>query len=451
MKDKIFEYLTKKGRILILGFGKEGKSTYEFIRSMDATLPIGIADMKDISCEKILFDTNVFLHIGDNYLDACCQYDVIIKGPGVIIKDYLPPEIQKRITCQTDLFVHFCEAKMIGITGTKGKSTTTSLLYHILKSLGKKAILMGNIGIPVFDTIDEIEEDTICVMELGCHQLEYMRHSPNIAVLLNIYEEHLDHYLSMEHYVDSKKNIYLYQGREDIVLLGNSSYLNDNDTKGIVVRNDFSSPYHYMLNDDELIISFKSDTIHIPKSKIKTNLKGEHNLSNILVCLTIAVILGLDVDECIKAVASFKGLPHRMENVGTYNNITYYDDSIATSIPSVIYAVQSLKFVDTIIIGGMDRGLDYQDLVDFLVGSSVNNILLLPDTNKRIHLLFDAANTGKNVVSVRDMVEAVEIAKKVTEIGKICLLSPAAASYGFYKNFEERGDHFQSLVKENNS
>ena len=451
MKDKIFEYLTKKGRILILGFGKEGKSTYEFIRSMDATLPIGIADMKDIADEKILFDTNVFLHIGENYLDACSQYDVIIKGPGVIIKDYLPAEIQKRITCQTDLFVHFCEAKTIGITGTKGKSTTTSLMYHILKSLGKKAILMGNIGIPVFDTIDEIEEDTICVMELGCHQLEFMRYSPNIAVLLNIYEEHLDHYLSMDHYIDSKKNIYRHQGREDVVLLGNSAYLKDNDTMSIIVRNDASSPNYYELSDEELVISYQSNTIHIPKSKIDTNLKGEHNLSNILVCLTIGVILDLDIDECIKAISSFKGLPHRMELVGTYQDITYYDDSIATSIPSVIYAVQSLEKVDTIIVGGMDRGLDYHDLVDFLYDSNVHNILLLPDTNKRIQSLFDELGNNKNVISVKDMVEAVETAKKVTEKGKICLLSPAAASYGFYKNFEERGDHFQSLVKENNS
>ena len=189
----------------------------------------------------------------------------------------------------------------------------------------------------------------------------------------------------------------------------------------------------------------------IINSTLKYTLKGEHNLSNILVCLTISFVLGLDMDDCIKAITSFKGLPHRMEMVGTYQDITYYDDSIATSIPSVIYAVKSLEQVDTIIVGGMDRGLDYQDLVDFLYDSNVRNILLLPDTNKRIQPLFDELGNDKNVVSVQDMVEAVEIAKKVTEKGKICLLSPAAASYGFYKNFEERGNHFQSLVKEDNS
>ena len=448
MKDKIFEYLKSKGKILILGFGREGKSTYNLIRSIDPSITIGIADLKEITDEKVLSDNNVVLHIGDNYLDSCSSYDVIVKGPGVIIKDYLQEEIRNRITCQTDLFVKFCNAKMIGITGTKGKSTTSSLMYHILKNIGKKTVLMGNIGIPVFDTIDDIDDDTICVMELGCHQLEYMKNSPNISVILNIYEEHLDHYISMQHYVDSKKNIYKYQKENDYVLLGNSSYLNDSDIISTVIRNDESSDNSFYLNNSELVINYNS-SIHIPKSNIITKLKGEHNLFNILVCLTIIKILGFDIDESIKAIESFDGLHHRMECVGTFDGITYYDDSIATSIPSVIYAVKSLEKVDTIIIGGMDRGLDYTDLVNYLNESSVNNILLLPDTNKRIHSLF--TGSSKNIVDVKDMVEAVSIAKKVTEKGKICLLSPAAASYGFYKNFEERGDHFTSLVKENNS
>jgi UDP-N-acetylmuramoylalanine--D-glutamate ligase len=448
MKEKIIEHLKSKGKILILGFGREGKSTYNLIRSIDSTIIIGIADLKEITDEKVLSDNNVVLHIGDNYLDSCNSYDVIVKGPGVIIKDYLSEEVRDRITCQTDLFVKFCSAKMIGITGTKGKSTTSSLMYHILKNIGKKTILMGNIGIPVFDTIDDIDDDTICVMELGCHQLEYMKNSPNISVVLNIYEEHLDHYLSMQHYVDSKKNIYRYQKENDFVLLGNSPYLNDSDIISTVIRNDESFNNSFYLTDNELVINYNS-SIHIPKSNIITKLKGEHNLFNILVCLTIINILGFDIDESIKTIESFDGLHHRMECVGTFNGVTYYDDSIATSIPSVIYAVKSLEKVDTIIIGGMDRGLDYTDLVNYLNESSVNNILLLPDTNKRIHELF--IGSTKNIIDVKDMVEAVSIAKKVTEKGKICLLSPAAASYGFYKNFEERGDHFTSLVKENNS
>ena len=449
MKNKIYEYLKNKGSILILGFGREGKSTYNLIRSVDSSIQLGIADLKEITDEEVKNAPNVKFYIGDNYLDACYQYDVIIKGPGVIIKDYLPIDVRKKITCQTDLFVKFASVKTIGITGTKGKSTTTSLLYHILKNISKKAILMGNIGIPVFDKIDEIEEDSICVMELGCHQLEYMKNSPNISVILNIYEEHLDHYLSMDHYVNSKKNIYRYQNSNDYVLLGNNEYLKDKDIKSNVIYEGNLTNNCFYKENGNLVIDINSKKEIIPITNIKTQLQGEHNLTSILVCLTIISILNLDIEEAIATIPSFKGLPHRMEYIGTFNNISYYDDSIATSIPSVIFAINTLKNVDTVIIGGMDRGLNYTDLVNYLNKSSVTNILLLPDTNIRINKLFENISTNKNVLIVKDMVEAVKIAKEITNKGMSCLLSPAAASYGFYKNFEERGNHFQKLVKNN--
>lgn len=447
MKDKIYEYLKSKGSILILGFGREGKSTYQFIRSMDPSVALGISDLNTIQDVEILNDENVTLYSGEHYLDSCYEYDIIIKGPGVIIKDYLPSDVRDRITCQTDLFVKFASAKTIGITGTKGKSTTSSLLYHILKGLSKKTVLMGNIGIPVFDTINDVDDDTICVMELGCHQLEYMRNSPDISVVLNIYEEHLDHYLSMDHYVNSKKNIYRYQRKDDYVLLGDSEYLRDESITSHVVREGNYSDNSYYRDKDHFVIRVNSKEIIIPVENIVTQLKGDHNLSNILVCLTIISILGFDTNKAIQVISSFKGLPHRMEYVGTYDNVSYYDDSIATSIPSVIFAVKTLGSVDTIIVGGMDRGLDYTDLVDFLGKSDVSNILLLPDTNTRILDLFNKVKCKKNILSVTNMENAVEKAKKLTKKGKICLLSPAAASYGFYKNFEERGNHFQELVK----
>ena len=439
MKDKIYEFLDNK-KILILGFGREGKSTYNLIRNKYKDIRLGIADLKEITDSEVLSDKNIDFYIGDNYLEACDKYDVIIKGPGVIIKDYLPEDIRKRITCQTDLFVRYCPNLMIGITGTKGKSTTSSLMYHILTGIGKKAILMGNIGIPVFDTIDELDNDTICVMELGCHQLEYMKSSPNIGVILDIYEEHLDHYIDFNHYVDSKKNIYRYQKDNDYVLLGDSIYLKDNDiSSNLLLEN-----RDFMLNNDNLVIKEKT----IPISSIKTTLEGRHNLYNILICLTIVDILGFNLEESIKTISSFKGLPHRMEYVGTYNDILFYDDSIATSCESVMFAVEALKKVDTIIVGGMERGIEYKELVNYLDKSNVNNILLLPDTNNRIKSLFDDINSSKNVIIVNSMEEAVEYAKKITEKNKICLLSPAAASYNMYKNFEVRGDHFKKLVSE---
>lgn len=437
MKSKIFEFLNNK-KILILGFGREGKSTYNLIREKYKDVNIGIADLKEITDEEILKDNNITFYIGEEYLNACYNYDVIIKGPGVIIKDYLPEEIRNKITCQTDLFVRYCPCKTIGITGTKGKSTTSSLMYHILKNIGKKTILMGNIGIPVFDTIDELEDDTICVMELGCHQLEYMKSSPNISVILDIYEEHLDHYIDFNHYIESKKNIYKYQNKDDYILLGDSQYLKDVNSISKIIRENID----FTLDNDNLVIG--NDII--PISKIDTKLEGRHNLYNILVCLTIIKILGLNLEESIKAISTFNGLPHRMEYVGKYKNIEFYDDSIATSCESVMFAIEALKIVDTVIIGGMERNIDYKELVSYLDKSSVSNILLLPDTNIRIKGLFNDIDSKKNIVLVNNMEEAVKNAYNLTEKEKICLLSPAAASYNMYKNFEERGNHYKQII-----
>lgn len=442
MKNAIYEYLKDKS-VLILGFGREGKSTYNLIRSIDKDKVLGIADLNKITDDNILNDKNVIITEGEKYLDACNDYDIIIKGPGVIIKDYLDDSVKSRITCQTDLFMKYATFKTIGITGTKGKSTTTSLMYHILKELGQETVIMGNIGIPVFDTLDELSDNTIAVIELGCHQLEYMRHSPNIGVILDIYEEHLDHYVSMDAYVESKKNIYKYQKESDYILLGKSNYLDYDNIKSKLLKNDELANNCFYLNDN-LNIIFNNEQVKIPSSEIVTRLEGKHNLYNILVCLTIIKILGLDIDKSLQAISTFKPLPHRMEFVGNYDGISYYDDSIATSVESVIQAIDTLKKVDTVIVGGMDRGLDYSELVRYLENSDVRNILLLPDTSIRINEMF--RDTKKNVVMVNNMEEAVNVAKKETEKGKICLLSPAAASYNVYKNFEVRGDHFKSLV-----
>lgn len=447
MKEQIYNELKDKS-ILLLGFGKEGKSSYQFIRSMDQTKKIGIADLYLIQDFDFSNDPYLTFYIGEDYLKACADYDVIIKGPGVVIKNYLDEEIKSRITCQTDLFLKYSKNQTIGITGTKGKSTTSSLLYHILQKLGKSSVLIGNIGIPVFDVLDCLEEDTICVLELGVHQLEFMKHSPNIAVILNIYEEHLDHYLSMDEYVNAKRNIYLYQTEGDILLVGNSSYLESLDhIHGTIYRNQKRNQNCYFLDQEDLIIYNGNKKIVIPRFKIETTLKGEHNLTNILTCLAIISILGFDLEKGIQSLKNFKGLPHRLECVGSYHQILFYDDAIATSIPSVISAINTLEIVDTLILGGMDRGLDYLPLVTYLQTSTIRNVLLLPETNQRIEKLFRDSKSSLNVISVSNMEEAVSLSFEITKEGKVCLLSPAAASYNVYKNFEEKGNHFQNLIK----
>ena len=168
MKNKIIEFLTNK-KILILGFGREGKSAYNFIKENNIKYKsLGIADKNEIDID------NVEKHCGDNYLDSTKDYDLVIKSPGIIIKDYISDKEKEKITSLTDMFLRFCPNKIVGITGTKGKSTTSSLIYHILKNNGYDVYLIGNIGVPSFNVIDKLKDETILVYELSCHQLEYV-------------------------------------------------------------------------------------------------------------------------------------------------------------------------------------------------------------------------------------------------------------------------------------
>ena len=423
MKNQIIDFLRDK-KILILGFGREGKSSLDFIRRELPQAEVAIADQQEIVVE------NTTVISGENYLDACKDYDLILKAPGVIIKDYLDTETKSKITSQTDLFMRVFSRQIIGVTGTKGKSTTSSLIYHVLKSAGRDAQLVGNIGKPCFDILDEITDQTAIVFELSAHQLEYIQASPHIAVLLNIYEEHFDHYTTPDDYYGAKKNIYKYQTPDDLLIYGDIFQ-------------------HATIDEINAAQSMKIDitkTEIFPRDQIRTKLIGEHNQLNIQVAAAIAYAYKINGEDFKQAVASFQPLPHRLEYVGTFRGIKFYNDSIATAQEAVINAIKALGDVDTIILGGMDRGLDYHPLVDFIRETNIRNVILLPATNERFQQTFGEREYSQKLIHVKNMREAVEQAYAITATDKSCLLSPAAASYGFYKNFEERGEDFKNLV-----
>ena len=427
MKEKILEYLRNKS-ILILGFGREGRSSLKFIRENLPEAKVAIADQAQIDDEDVVKDTTIIS--GDNYLDACKDFDLILKAPGVIIKDYLDAATKAKITSQTDLFMRVFNRQIIGVTGTKGKSTTSSLIYHVLKTAGKDTQLVGNIGKPCFDVIDDITPRTAIVFELSAHQLEFIQASPHIAVLLNIYEEHFDHYTTPDDYYNAKKNIYKYQTPDDLLIYGDIFQ-------------------HATMAEIAAAKSMKIDitkTNIVPRDQIRTRLIGEHNQLNIQVAAAIAYAYKVNGDTFKEAIASFEPLPHRLEFIGTFRGIKFYNDSIATAQEAVINAIKALNDVDTIILGGMDRGLDYHPLVNFIRTTNIKNVILLPATDKRFQQTFDESEYHQKLIHVKDMHEAVEKCYELTEQGKSCLLSPAAASYGFYKNFEARGEDFKNLV-----
>lgn len=431
MREKL-EAFFKGKKILILGFGREGKSTLDLIKDFDCE--IGIADQNLVVSPEI---EKYKLFGGENYLDSIKEYDIVMKTPGIALLDKISDDEKKKITGQTDLFLRFCPNITIGVTGTKGKSTTSSLITHILNHCGKNAVLIGNIGIPPLSVVNSLEKDTIAVMEMSCHQLEYVQASPKTAVLLNVYEEHLDHYVNFNAYKFAKENIYRYQGENDLLIFNK-----DLESEEIA-----SPPFKKItasLEEKADICVVDSDIIlenqRISYEKLSPKLEGKHNLYNIGVALCAAVHQGCEINKAVEAVSSFNGLEHRMEFVKTVNGVKYINDSISTIPLATINAVKTFN-ADTVIIGGMERGINYDILADFLNKGNVNNIICLPDSGYRIA---DMLNSELNVYKVKNMEEAVEKAALVTK--HCCLLSPAAASYGFYKNFEERGKHFKELV-----
>ncbi|MBE5812912.1 MAG: UDP-N-acetylmuramoyl-L-alanine--D-glutamate ligase [Clostridiales bacterium] len=402
-------------RILIMGFGREGKSTYRFLKTYTNSSFIAINDSIEIETEEKFY-------LKEEYLKEIASFDIIMKSPGIALKDLDLTNFNGDITSQTELMIKYNKQNMIGITGTKGKSTTSSLIYGILKEGGVDVRLIGNIGIPPFECLEEILDDTKLVCEMSSHQLEHAQVSPHISTLLNIYEEHLDHYNSYEDYKLAKVNIFRWQDESDY-------FVYDFNNK---VLADYVDKYS------------KSQKIdcNIDWSE-EGNLIGEHNLFDVKIAVSIARILNIEENVIIKAIKKFKSLPHRLEYVGKYNEIIYYNDSISTIPEATIMAVNSLKIVDTLIIGGMDRGIDYSTLVDFLEKTKVKNVICVYETGEKIYKLL--TREGKYIVD--NLEEAVKLAKEITEKEKICLLSPAAASYGYFKNFEERGNKYKEYAK----
>lgn len=443
MYNKILEHLKNK-KIAIVGFGREGKSTYKFIRKYLNNQELEILDGNEKLLElneELKNDKNLKIITGKNYLDNLEKYDLIIKSPGVKFKDLDISKFEDKITSQLGLTLDFYKQNVIGITGTKGKSTTTSLIFKVLKDQGYDAYLLGNIGIPIFDYIEKFNENSKLVIEMAALQLEYVKTSPHIGIILNLFEEHLDFFKSKEHYFLAKLNMFKYQDNSDYGLYTSSNetldkYVQNGNyiTNLIDINKEFKIENNYVIYDNKKIYDSNSERL----------LLGKHNLTNIMFVLRLSELLKLDLQKTINTINQFKPLEHRMEYVATINGVKYYNDAIATIPEATINCVEALKDVDTIIFGGMDRGIDYNDLIDFFNKSKIKNFICMPDTGYKI----GKEIKSKNVYMVETLEGAVKKAKEVTK--NICVMSPAASSYNAFKNFEEKGRIYKELVNGKN-
>lgn len=455
MINAIVSYLKNK-KILILGFGREGKSSLSFIQKH---LPDTFVSIRDKNSLNISLGDNVDFISGDRYLDDLNEFDIILKSPGITLKNIAVDK--NKISSQLDLFLKYSKIITIGITGTKGKTTTSTLVYNILKHSNKSCFLLGNIGVPVFECLDELTSDSIAVIEMSSHQLEFMTHSPNIAILTNLYPEHLDHYISYQHYINAKLNIFRFQHENDncIFLADQQDYIHmiqscvhSHSISVSLDQCDASAKTCLWLDKHSTIIQThdKNSSSHICVKNLNKHLCGKHHFYDIMFAFAACNILGISDDFIESSLKEFSGIPHRMEYIGCFKGIHFYNDSIATIPAAVMNAVTTLVNVNTLIIGGMDRGIDYEDFAKFLAMSSIEHIVCLYETGKKIAniILNEYPHAANRIFIKKDLYEAVQLAFDKTPAKSICLLSPAAASYGYFKNFEDRGNTFKQLVKQ---
>jgi len=372
--------------ICILGYGKEGKVTEAYLKKFHPKLDIGILDQAH----------------DKNYLKGQGEFDLAVKTPGISKDKVTIPYVTA-----TNLFFSKISNLTIGVTGSKGKSTTASLIYQMLKADNQKVRLLGNIGNPMLKVLNgKINPKEIFVIELSSYMLDDIEHSPNIAVLLNLFPEHMDYHGGVDAYYASKNRIFKYQKFGDVSI-------------------------KFPFNEK------------IPVKDSEVSLIGAHNKKNIKAAISVARLLGISTASISNAIKGFKPLSHRLEVIGEFNQIRFIDDAISTTPESTIEAMKSIKNIKTIFLGGEDRGYDFKELEKQIRKAKIENIVLFPETGRRML----SSAKGLNVLKTKSMSEAVKFAYRFTPKGSVCLLSTASPSYSIWKDFEEKGDLFQKFVK----
>ncbi len=443
----------KGKKVLILGFGREGQSSFELVKKLYPQNRLGIADQIEPEAFQKKFpelaqDKNIDLLLGKNYLTAIGEYDVVIKTPGIPLSA-VKPLLKKgaKVTNQTEIFLANCPGKVIGVTGTKGKSTASALTYKILKEgllrpaglRRTKVQLVGNIGKPALDFLLKAKPQDIFVYEMSCHQLAELKQSPHIAVFLNLYPEHLDYYKNFAAYAKAKANITRWQNKNDWLIF------NPADEKVAKIA------------ETSLAKKIEIDPLKAKKiiGQEKTYLKGDFNLLNMAAAIETGKIFKIPEAKILQAIKNFKPLEHRLEKIGPYSGITFYNDALSTIEQSAIAAMDALgPQVETILLGGFDRGLTFKNLAKKILSSNLKTLILFPTTGQKIlDEVKKQSKDDKNLPQsffVDNMADAVKLAYENTRKGKICLMSCASTSFSLFRDYQEKGNLFKKYAEELN-
>lgn len=426
----------QKMKIALAGYGQEGATSYKYWHDLGAT--ITIFDEKTPEQEipegaDTCFQPDAYSHIEG--------FDLIIRTPGVN-----PNKIKSsdKIWSATNEFFKVCPAQIIGVTGTKGKGTTASLIAEILKQTGKQVHLLGNIGVPALSVLPDIKAEDIVVFELSSFQLWDLEYSPQTAVVLMIEPDHMDVHASMEEYIAAKSRIGAQQKSEDTLV-----YHPTNKYSAEIASGSIAKKIRYMTSEGAEVVDSE---IYINNNKVcdvsEVGLIGPHNLENVCAAITAAWVYTQDLVVIKNAVTNFKGLSHRLEFAGTVEGIDFYNDSQATGVGSCIAALRSFNQPTVLILGGSDKGVDVSALLDELRPEKHKIILIGQSSTKLAALLDERKNIAyTNLGSDVTMQEVVDTAYRQAKPGSVVLLSPAHASFDMFKNYQERGNQFKAAVK----
>lgn len=457
-KLKEFEQYVKNKKIAIIGIGVSNLPLIDYFHNLGSKITIfNNKDIEEIP-QEVVNKINLYgieTSLGENYLSKLNGFDIIFRSPSCLpIIPELQAEIQRGaiITTEIEMLLKMCPCKIIGVTGSEGKTTTTSLIYEILKAGGYNCYLGGNIGKPLFTELKKMLPDDIVIVELSSFQLMDMEVSPEISVVTNITPNHLNIHSSYEEYINAKKNIFKYQSDKGILI---TNYDNDitrefnKEVKGKIIYFSSKEKLENGWVVDQNVIKECEDRLrkHILNAK-SLKLKGIHNYEN--VCAALAATKNLvDIDTAVKAICEFNGVEHRLEFIREINGVKWYNDSSSSSPTRTIAGLNSFDEDIILIAGGYDKNLDYTPIAKPIL-EKVKVLILMGNTSTKI---FDSVKKEGELQQKQidiyicdELEQTVSLARKNARPGQVVLFSPASASFDMFKNFSDRGNKFKKLV-----
>lgn len=425
--------------VAIVGFETEGRLNYSYWKSRGATITICDQDPgKDIPA-------GVPAQLGDGYLQNLGRFDIIVRTAGLNPKLILAANagVEEKITTAVNEFLRVCPSKnVIGVTGTKGKGTASTLIAKMLEAAGKKVFLGGNIGIPPFEFLSQVTPESWVVLELSSFQLYDLKHSPRIGVCLMVVPEHLNWHNDMADYIHAKTQLFAHQKPGDTAI-----YFADNEISHQIASASLGAKIPYYATpgayiDDGRVTIDNQSVCELEELR----LLGKHNWQNACAAITAVWQATHEIAPIRSVLTTFTGLEHRLEFVREAGGVRYYDDSFGTTPETAIVAIQAFKEPKVLILGGSDKGATYDELAKTVKEENVRHVVLIGETAPKIELAL--RNTGFSSITPggTTMTEIVQKAQDAAKPGDVVLLSTGCASFGLFENYKERGNQFKTVV-----